>query len=134
MQDFTAKLTKYLDKRSRPQHSQNVYNEQSESFGSEDLILHNQDPNAHKSSITSVTTTYTVLVTDEKVLCNGTFNVTLFSVVGYEGKVITITNTGTGIITVLCNGAETIDGETSQNLYDGDSIDILCTTTGWIII
>ena len=76
---------------------------------------------------TRVTTTYTILVTDHTVFCNGTFTATLPA--GVEGQSFHITNSGTGIITLDGNGAETINGELTQELYESDSAHLVYNAT-----
>lgn len=75
--------------------------------------------------VTSVTTTYTILTSDETILANtsgGAFTITLPTAVGIAGKEYTIKNIGSPVnaVTVDGDGAETIDGTatriiTSQN-------------------
>jgi hypothetical protein len=60
--------------------------------------------------VAAKTTTYTVLATDSFLTGSGTFTFTLPTAVGTTGKPYTIKNIGTGIITIACNGAQTIDG------------------------
>lgn len=61
------------------------------------------------------------------------FDVHLPTAVGIIGKVYGIKNTGTGIITVDCVGAETIDGETEQEVNQWDNLLVMSNGTNWII-
>lgn len=65
-------------------------------------------------SITSQTTTYTALTTDDLILCSGSaFTVTLYTAVGNTGKVLRIKKTDaslTNAVTIDGNGSQTIDG------------------------
>ena len=62
-------------------------------------------------TITNVDDTYTVLSTDEYLRCNGTFEVTLPASTG-SGDVYFIANIGTGTITPVVTGSDTINGTT----------------------
>ncbi len=61
-------------------------------------------------TISEKSTTYVLTSADETILADGTFDVTLPSAVGLEGKEFTIKNIGSGTITILPDGTETIDG------------------------
>jgi len=84
---------------------------------------------------TRVTTTYTILATDDVVYCDtdgGAFTVTLPA--GIEGTHYKIINCGSSDndLTVDGDGAETVYGETEQELTDGDVIDLHYNATeGW---
>ena len=82
---------------------------------------------------TRVTTTYQALVTDHIILANtdgGAYTLTMPA--GVEGQHIRITNTGTNILTVTGSGAETVMGETSQEMFEGDTMNMYYNTTeGW---
>jgi hypothetical protein len=60
-------------------------------------------------SVTTKTTTYTALITDTEIRCNGTFTVTLPASTG-AGKLYLIKNIGTGSITIAPAGSDKIDG------------------------
>ena len=88
------------------------------------------------SSLTNVTTTYTVLSTDETVNCTSVsgFTVNLTTAVGEIGRKIIIKNSGAGDITVDANAAETIDGALTATLVQYESITIQSDGANWIII
>ena len=84
---------------------------------------------------TRVTTTYTVLVSDHVIYCDtdgGAFTATLPA--GVEGQQFKIINCGSSgnSLTVDGNGAETVYGELTQVLSDGEVIDLTFNATeGW---
>jgi len=45
-----------------------------------------------------------------------------------------IRNSGSGIITIDPNGAETIDGQTTKDIRSGESAIIICNGTGWFSV
>ena len=87
---------------------------------------------------TRVTTTYTILEADHFIVCDsdgGDFTVTLPA--GVDGTVYVIKNAGTSgnTLTVDGNGAETIDFELTQDLDDGDCIQLIYEDTEkWSIV
>jgi hypothetical protein len=88
------------------------------------------------SSLTNVTTTYTVLSTDETVNCTSVsgFTVNLTTAVGEIGRKIIIKNSGTGDILVDADAAETIDGALTATLVQYESITVQSDGANWIII
>ena len=92
---------------------------------------------AGSSSLTVVTKTgnYTATTSDDVILCNGTFTITLYTASGNTGKVLHIKNIGTGTTTVDGHSTETMDGELSfdiENQYD--AMMIVSDGTNWHII
>ena len=82
-----------------------------------------------------VNTNYTVLSIDYTVNCtSGTFTVTLPTAVGIEGKVFVIMNSGDGLITLEGTGAETIQGDVNQVIYQDESFTVQSTGTNYIVI
>lgn len=85
--------------------------------------------------ITTITNTYTVLATDETVVCNKAtaFTVTLPTAV--VGQIFDIKNIGAGTVTVDGAGADTIDGITTQDILQWDNLKIKCNAANsWIIL
>ena len=82
---------------------------------------------------TRVTTTYTILVSDDNVYCDtdgGDFTVTLPA--GANGQKYRIINSGSGTLTVAPNGSELIVG-LNESVLMGDGVACLTyeTTEGW---
>jgi hypothetical protein len=85
-------------------------------------------------TVTTQTTTYNILVTDDLIRCNGTFTVALPAATG-TGKPYTIKNVGSGLITIDGNGSDTIDGSLTQSLLSLESLTLVDSATGvWDII
>lgn len=86
-------------------------------------------------TISNQTAAYTVVAGDlEKIIncTSGTFTVSLTAAATLgAGFNCWIWNTGTGIITVDPNSAETIDGKTTISLYSGEGTQIVCDGTNW---
>jgi len=85
--------------------------------------------------ITTVTDTYTILVTDETIVCNKAtaFTVTLPAAV--TGQMFTIKNIGAGVVTVDGDGGDTIDGETTQDVYQWSAMKVQCiAANAWGIV
>lgn len=91
-------------------------------------------------SVTSITTTYTALSTDETIAASasgGAFTITLPTAVGIHGRVYRIkkTDSTSNKVTVDANSAELIDGRTTYELYAyGQSIIIVSDNSGWKVI
>lgn len=85
------------------------------------------------SNVNADTTAGSASGTDYVYLCSGTMTLTLPTAVG-NTNLYTIKNTGSGIITVACFGAETIDGATTQIMpVQFTSIDVISNTAAWAI-
>lgn len=87
-------------------------------------------------SIVSKTANYTVTTDDYTIDCtSGTFTVTLPTAASIAGRVYVIKNSGSGTITIACNGAETIDGSTTKVLsVQYNSFTLQSNGTNWILI
>lgn len=85
---------------------------------------------------TNQTSAYTVDNTDCVVNCTAnTFTVTLPTAVGIEGQYFVIKNSGTGVITIDGNGAETIDGVANKILaVQYESMTVVSNGANWIIV
>ena len=84
------------------------------------------------ANTTRYTTTQAIPVTDHVVFCNtdgGTFTVTL--PIGVNGQELFITNCGSSAEALVIdgNGSETINGNLTQTIYDGESVHIVFETT-----
>ncbi len=84
---------------------------------------------------TKINSNYTILSTDEIIICEtNSFNVTLPTAVTNNGRKITVTSLSTGIITLVPFGAETIQGETTQLIYENETFDLFSDGINWIVI
>lgn len=67
--------------------------------------------------------------------CTNTITITLPTAVGQSGRIHTIKNSGTGVITIATTSSQTIDGLTTQSLLTQYSkITVQSTGANWIII
>jgi len=81
------------------------------------------------------TANYTVATTDDTIDCTAnTFTVTLPTAVGLEGKIFNIKDSGTGAITVATTSSQTIDGNSTITLVQGNSLTVQSNGANWIII
>lgn len=81
------------------------------------------------------TAIYTLTQGDYIVDCtSNSFTVTLPTAVGCAGQTYNIKNSGTGIITVACTGAETIDARTTRTLHRYDNLTVCSNGANWIIL
>lgn len=78
----------------------------------------------------------TLDATDHVVNCTAnTFTVTLPTAVGVTGRRYQIKNSGTGTITIACNGTQTIDGAATKSLATQySSISVVSNGANWIIV
>ena len=72
-------------------------------------------------NILSKTANYALAITDDIIICNGTFTVTMPTAASALNKPITIINVGTGVITIARQGSDTFGSETSLELQPGIS-------------
>lgn len=97
------------------------------------------DLDATGSSVTSTvnvvtkTADYTLTPDDVTVWADGTLTLTLPTAVGISGKGYEIKNIGTGIVTVACNGSETIDEGATAVLSPKSSIVPRSDNANWWI-
>jgi hypothetical protein len=67
--------------------------------------------------------------------CTNTITITLPTAVGYSGRIHTIKNSGTGVITIATTSSQTIDGAATQSLStQWSKITVQSTGANWIII
>lgn len=86
---------------------------------------------------TAVLTTYQITSDDYTIDCTGggTFNVTLPTAVGIQGRIYKIKNSGVGTITVATTSSQTIDGVTTKTLSTQyQVITVQSTGANWIVI
>jgi len=106
---------------------------------SDESIVGSVVPGGILMSIVAKTAAYTVTSSDDMVTCgagNETFNVDIIAPI--VSKIYYIKNVGTGVITVDADttGGSTIDAETTQTLYQYDSLTIVGASDAsewWII-
>lgn len=86
--------------------------------------------------VRSVTAAADVIASDDVVLADGTFSVTLPLAANNNGRPITIKNVGVGVVTVAASGSDTIDGASSYVLaVPYQSVTIVGATSGaWVIL
>lgn len=89
------------------------------------------DTNAY--TYRAVTSTYTITLEDYMLDCSGTFTITLPTAVGFTGEYI-IKNTGAGVVTVDCDGSETIDNNLTAQLITDEVVTLRSTGSNWIIV
>ena len=77
---------------------------------------------------------YTPSATDWLIVCTATLTVTLPTAVGLTGKELVVKNAGTGTVTVDAYSTQLIDGSLTQILGAADSVTIVSTGTGWVIV
>jgi hypothetical protein len=77
-------------------------------------------------TITTVTDTYTVLYTDQTIICDKAtaFTVTLPAAV--VGQRFNIKNIGAGTVTLEGDGSDTIDGDLNQAIYQWEGVQVQC--------
>jgi hypothetical protein len=102
-------------------------------------VIRQRDWNANHNdavTVTSPTSAYDIAITDELIICNSSiaFTVTL-PVAAASGRKLFIKNINTGAITVDGNGSDTIDGETTQTVYQWECMQIVdYEANKWVII
>jgi hypothetical protein len=84
-------------------------------------------------SIVSKTSNYTMVSSDDIIVCDGIFTVSLTAVASINAKVYTIKNKGTGTVTVDPDGSELIEGSSTLALSAGESVDIFPQGGAWYI-
>lgn len=85
-------------------------------------------------NLTTVTDTYTILVTDRVIHGNKVTAFTMTLPLASAGRVFYIKNINTGAVTVDGNGTETVEGDLTQTLNKDESIEIIGDGSNWHII
>lgn len=84
---------------------------------------------------TAIDTAQTLTADHDIILCgsgNETFTLTLPPVASVvAGKIYSVKNIGTGLITLDGNGAETIDGDADQPIADAECLRVVSDGTEW---
>jgi hypothetical protein len=89
---------------------------------------------AIKYPVSTKDAAYTMTEDDFLILCDGTFDVTLMAAATISGLLVDVKNVGSGTITILPCGVETIDGEVSTELFPFESMTFQSDGTNWVII
>jgi len=98
-------------------------------------ILYSTLVNVSTDNYVEKTSTYTILTTDKIVNCtSGTFTLTLPTAIGVLGKTYSITNSGSGLITLEGDASETIQNELYQFIYTDETLDVVSNGTNWFVI
>jgi hypothetical protein len=85
--------------------------------------------------ITAVTDTYTILVSDETVVCNKATNFTVTLPAATVGQKFSIKNIGLGMVTVDANSTDKIDGNLTQTIYQYECVQVQCyVANNWSIL
>lgn len=89
-------------------------------------------------TVTSVSTTYTALATDELIrgdTSTAAFTITLPTAVGISGKEFVVKNMGSKVLTIAFNGSETADGQTTVKITAKySSLNFVSNGTNWDLI
>lgn len=92
------------------------------------------------NSISTKTTTYTALTTDDVILCDssgGAFTITLYASSGNSGRrlVFIKTSSDTNAITIDGNASETINGNTTTTINTQyERLELICDGSNWFIL
>lgn len=98
-------------------------------------ITNNLSNGIVSGSYTSVSANYAVTAYDYFVLCTAnSFNVTLPTAVGKQNKLYEVKNSGSGTITLLTSGGQTIDSESSQQILPGECLTLLSNNVNWWVV
>ena len=83
---------------------------------------------------TAKTGAYTATVSDDVInVTSGTFTLNLPAANTCAGKTLRIKNSGTGVVTVDGNSAETVEGVATFPLGAGSYVEFTCTGSAWIL-
>ena len=86
-------------------------------------------------SYTAKSANFTATSLTSTIDCTNTITITLPTAVGQSGRIHTIKNSGTGVITIATTSSQTIDGAATQSLAtQWSKITVQSTGANWIII
>lgn len=77
---------------------------------------------------------YTVLVTDDVVICTASLTLSLYATSGNSGRPFTARNTSSADVTLDGNAAETIDGAATFTVLPGRAVMIRCDGSNWRVV
>ena len=99
-------------------------------------IADNGNPLFASAGGAAKTTNYTVTTADVLVDCGGSsdWTLTLYAVSGNAGRVLFVKNTGTAIVTIDGNSAETIDGAATIAIAPYESVTLWCNGSAWFTV
>jgi hypothetical protein len=104
-------------------------------IGADGVGSYYQTYGGHISKVTTVTDTYTVLASDETVVCNKATAFTVTLPTATVGQRYQIKNIGVGTVTVDGASTDTIDGVETQVIAQWEAIQIQCRLANtWIIL
>jgi|SRR5688572_4409672 len=86
------------------------------------------------TKVTTITGNTTLTSADAVVLCNSAsnFTVTLPSAIGISGRIYTIKNINTNIVTIMTTGSQTIDGSLNKLLNSQyDAVQLISNGNNW---
>lgn len=74
---------------------------------------------------------YTVLSTDDAIICTAALTLTLYTAVGFSARRLDVINTSTGDVTLDGNASETINGATTYTVKAGARVSIRSNGANW---
>ena len=78
------------------------------------------------------TNNYTVLATDNVIeVTSGDVELTMHTAVGYSGTTVEIKNSGNGLVKILPDGYETLDGKSELLLGKNQAVELISDNTNW---
>ena len=86
-------------------------------------------------SVRIVTDTYTILDSDDDIVCSKATAFTVTLPGGGVGRMRNIKNIGVGTVTIAGAGSVTIDDISAQDLYQGEAMQLECSAANkWVIV
>jgi hypothetical protein len=87
------------------------------------------------TAVSQKTANYTATTSDEHIeVTSNSVTITLFAVASNSGSKLTISNTGTGVVTIDPNSSETFnDGSSQKYLSQDQSVELQCNGSEWIV-